>query len=1540
MKHLNALRVFILFVSISCYVATNAQPIAGFVSNVTQACEGTVVSFTNTSSGASSFKWFLGDNDSTFTTNPSKFFNVPGVKNIILIASNGFQEDTATLQLSIFRKPIPQVTIPKDTVCVNERAWVNTNTILGDAPLTTCFIDFGENNAPGSVITTCSDTFFEYRNSGCKQIALFVVDGNGCNASLVLPAAICVRRKPVACFGISQYDSCSSPQSISFTNCSFHETPGTPIAYQWSFGSTQPVPPNRNFTCGVDTVRLRANDARGCRSDTFRVVKINCVTAGFTMPTNTPCRFDSLRFTNTSTPLGTTALGTPTFQWNFGDNNVSTQVNPTHVYKSNGTFTVRLTARLNGCTSVFTQTVTVTDSIPINFTATPTQRCVPPLTVNFTSTAPGAAPGTCFWTFGDGIGQSPLCNPSYTYNQSGCFDVTFSAGNGAGCVSTRTKKNFVCIQSFSANIGASVLTGCAPLTVDFSNNTQVNQPIINCDWGFGDGTFALGNCSGPSKVYSNPGTYNVWLRVETADGCFDTARRTITVTPRPSGDFNASPRVACLKEPIQFNCVSCVGATSYFWEFGPGTSTQQNPSHTYEEIGFHTVSLNLINGTCTTTVTKNNFIESLVPKADFTIARDCATPTTVTLTSISQGADSTWWRLGDGSPTQLGVSVTHTYPSTTTSYFATVYVKNFATGCIDSLTRRINFSAPNKNFGANRLTGCVGTQIQFRDSTSFGSAWLWSFGDGNTSTLRNPSHSYNLPGQYTVKLIIDPGTPCEDSIVKPLFITISRPIAEFTATPRSGCRPLTVQFTDQSVGQFAAITDWQWRFGGSGSATSSDQNPTHTFTETANSYDIRLIVTDANGCSRGIVKDNYIRMTVIQPNFTFSSPRCPGRPVTFTNTTPQPAGMLFEWDFGDGNIVTSTNASFTFSSNGIMPVKLTAKRVVGNDTCEESITRNVNVQGVGVDFSATTDFPCPPAPVVFQNLTTDPDVTFRWYFGNGRTSTEINPIHIYYFPGEYDITLVGEKSNGCKDSLIKRKYIRILGPRLEDVQFDPPFGCRPLTVNFSGKIYETEYADLIWSPGKSDTISIVYGDTLYYTTQYVYADSLTESGVLRPVLVLEDDKGCRVPYPLIDSVYVDEYPHPNQNDTSVCIGAVVDYQLPDGDFFHWQLFDNPLCDTCEKYLSCDTCMFVVANAPDTISYIITATTIWGCVAKDTITLNVEDLPKLDAGPDFKLCRGETRVVPVGDVYNALWSPPTNVSSVTSLAPTVFASDNTTWIIYSENRLGNREGCYVYDTLTMTVIDTVRTLPLPDTSICAGESLRLDLTVVDASINDTNFYWFPASYLDNPNQEDPIATPPFSMDFRVIITSPLCEPDTHTFFVRVDPLPEVELYRDTIIAVGSELDLSALTNDGILFEWSSNDPLTCYDCQTPVLSATFTQWIYVTVTNQFGCKNIDSAYIRVLPCTPDFVFVPTAFTPNGDGLNDVLFVRGKALAEVKTFIVSNRWGNVVYSSNNIKDGWDGTYRGQLAPTDAYVWYVKAICTNGGEVEKKGTVTLIR
>ncbi|MCS6819106.1 MAG: PKD domain-containing protein, partial [Chitinophagales bacterium] len=1135
--------------------------------------------------------------------------------------------------------------------------------------------------------------------------------------------------------------------------------------------------------------------------------------------------------------------------------------------------------------------------------------------------------------------------------QSGCYNVTLRATNAQGCVTSVTKPNYVCIQSFSAVIDADSTAGCAPLTLRFRNATVVGSPIVSCQWSMDGSTIFSTQCNAPVQyTFQNPGTYNIWLRVQTADGCFDTARATITVSPKPVADFVATPRQACLKVPIDFTCL-CSGGTSYFWDFGPGTSTQQNPSHLYEEIGPHTVTLTVRNGRCATTVTKVDYIESLVPRAEFDFLTSCTNPLKVDFRSQSQGADSLWWRFHTNLPTtprDTATRISYTYPAVG-NYNVTLYVYNITTGCIDSITKPVNLLSPNKSFGVNKQNACVGEPLSFRDSTNFGTTWIWYFGDGDSSIQRNPVKRYNAPGKYTVKLIINRGLPCQDSIIRINYITIHKPKADYVVDKTSGCEPLTVNFRSTSIANTAPIVNYNWGFtnnyAGFGGSVNSKGDTSWTFSGGNPAYNVRLIVTDSVGCKDTVIKNAIIRPTVIVPRIQAIDPKtgnplsgcpCAGEQIEFRNLTQSPANFTYLWDFGDGNtrsLPTNSTVYHTYAQNGTYNVILTA--ISKTDTCRKSISIPVCIQGLGLDFSNTSiTVPCPPFAAQFINTTQDTaGVTFTWYFGdNSVPSNEFSPIHPYYFPGDYDVSLVGQKGI-CRDSIVKPKLIRILGPRLENVQFTPPYGCRPLTVFFSGKIYETKSAFIQWRVGAVQSIPIVYGDTVYFTGTHVYSDPQYDTGYIRPVLLLEDNKGCKVSYPLTESVYVDEYPYPNLRDTSVCIGATVEFNLPDGDFFKWEPSD---------YLDCDTCKFVVSNAPDTISYVVTASTIWGCVAKDTVNLYVEDLPKLDVKPDgfFRLCRGETAVICAGNVDNALWSPPVNISSPTAICPTVYAVDTVTWVVYSENRLGNRPGCYVYDTVSLFVIDTVKVDFIQDTSVCQGESIKLDITVQEASYNDTAFFWYPAAYLDNPNQEDPIATPPYSMNFKVIIKSPLCVPDTHTFFVRVDPLPEVELYRDTIIAVGTDVELSAISLTATQYSWFSIDSLTCKDCPSPTLTANQSQWIRVTVTNEFGCKSTDSAQIRVLPCDPDFIFVPTVFTPNGDGLNDKLFVRGKSLKKLTTFVVSNRWGNVVFETDNIKEGWDGTFRGQLCSSDVYVWYVKGICTNDQEVFKKGTITLLR
>ena len=182
------------------------------------------------------------------------------------------------------------------------------------------------------------------------------------------------------------------------------------------------------------------------------------------------------------------------------------------------------------------------------------------------------------------------------------------------------------------------------------------------------------------------------------------------------------------------------------------------------------------------------------------------------------------------------------------------------TGFIFALSLLLGFTGKaqlHADFSANPLSGCSPLVVNFTDlSTGNPTQWKWDLGNGTISFLQNPSATYFIPGQYTVKLVIQ-NAGGADSIVKLQYITIfAHPIVDFSGTPRSGCFPLPVQFTDLSTTATGTITQWQWDFGDG--TFGNTQNPVHTYTAAGN-YNVSLVVTNSHGCFRTLTKPQYIR---------------------------------------------------------------------------------------------------------------------------------------------------------------------------------------------------------------------------------------------------------------------------------------------------------------------------------------------------------------------------------------------------------------------------------------------------------------------------------------------------------------------------------------------------------------------------------------------------------------------------------------------------------------------------------------------------------
>ena len=319
------------------------------------------------------------------------------------------------------------------------------------------------------------------------------------------------------------------------------------------------------------------------------------------------------------------------------------------------------------------------------------------------------------------------------------------------------------------------------------------------------------------------------------------------------------------------------------------------------------------------------------------------------------------------------------------------------------------------NFSASPTSGCSPQIVNFNDqSTGNPIYWKWDLGNGTISFLQNPSATYFTPGQYTIKLVVEDGLGNKDSLTRTQYINIFPiPVVNFSATPLSGCVPLTVQFTDLSTATGSAITSWLWDFGDG--TTGNVRNPLHTYTSAGN-YNVTLRVTTVSGCSKTLTKNNYIHASNgVIANFTNTLPTGCSLPVTisFTNTSSGSGTLSYLWDFGDGFTSTLQNPAHTYVTQGSFTVSL---RVSSSTGCITTITKPnaVVINFIRASFISPASS-CINDAVTFTNTSTPTPTSVLWDFGDGTTSTTLSPIKTYTATGSYTVKLVA-RLGACADS--------------------------------------------------------------------------------------------------------------------------------------------------------------------------------------------------------------------------------------------------------------------------------------------------------------------------------------------------------------------------------------------------------------------------------------------------------------------------------------------------------------------------------------------
>lgn len=1110
--------LWLLTLSLSANLS-HAQVVADFTVSDTVGCGSLPVNFNAAPSQGSNltFQWLFGNGNSSSSAIAFANYTNPGTYQVQLVVQDtiGGDRDTAFQTIVVHPLPTTGFTLTPTAGCAPLTVSASYSGNSNGFAITNYSWDFGD----GTVLTGANPSH-TYTAPGTYDVTLLLIDVNGCQRDSTQLDVVSISEPPQVAVDFTLPNSCALPFAVDFT-----ATPaqaGT-FTYAWDFGdggtSTQQNPTHGYTTPGTYDVELTITDSSGCSNVILLddAIQLAIPQANFGILDTVVCVGESLSIFDLST-------GASTYSWNFGAGSVVTGPAPTFAYPDTGLYTVTLiVGNAANCRDTLTRQayVEVQPGPTAAFTSSDPSSCLRPYPVDFLHASQNAT--SFFWDFGDGS-SSTAPNPSHVYQDSGFYEVTLAVTSANGCTDTLRQPNYVQIVPPNALFTVQPREGCVPLDAVFADaSSSPFDSIVSWNWTFGDG--GASNLQNPTHSYG-AGQFIATLQVTTAQGCTDTAQRIVSAGTQPLVNFDATPRVVCANQPVNFQDLSNVG-TEWFWYFGDGsTSTDQNPIYTYGDTGYFDVTLIVSNYGCTDTLLIPDFIYVRPPIADFLPLPGfgCEVPLTVNFNNISIGADTYFWQFGDGTTDTVQFPV-HTFDSLGT-YPVTLTVTNDSTGCSDDIAIDLPIANPTAAFTALSTSGCTGTSIDFVNHSTGANGYLWIFGDGDSATAVNPSHQYNSPGQYDVTLIAYGPGGCEDTVQQATLVEIVGPETDFTASQTTGCAPLFVTFTDNSSAN-AGIAGYSWDFGDGN--TSLSQNPTHQYL-TPGQYDVTLVVIDNQGCTDTLRRPSFIEPTFPNADFTTEDTlTCAGAPVQFTNLSTG-VGNTYLWDFGDGTTSTVPNPVKIFPGNsGSFTITLVVTDVNG---CQSSISRS-NYISVGPPVAQFAAAPvtqtCPPLTVNFTNQSSANVSSWQWDFGDGSTSSAPNPSKIYNLPGQYDVTLVVTSSQGCADTLTMPGLVDLSGPS-GSFSASVLSGCSPLKVVFTA---QTQGAvQWVWDFGDGNG-GFGQIDSNVYVTDTIAV----------PSLIITDAQGCTRTLTSPDSIVV--RPGPEAAFTplpdSVCPGQTVSF---------------------------------------------------------------------------------------------------------------------------------------------------------------------------------------------------------------------------------------------------------------------------------------------------------------------------------------------------------------------------------------------------------------
>lgn len=410
-----------------------------------------------------------------------------------------------------------------------------------------------------------------------------------------------------------------------------------------------------------------------------------------------------------------------------------------------------------------------------------------------------------------------------------------------------------------------------------------------------------------------------------------------------------------------------------------------------------------------------------------------------------------------------------------------------------------------------------------------------------------------------------------------------------------------------------------------------------------------------------------------------------------------------------------------------------------------------------------------------------------------------------------------------------------------------------------------------------------------------------------------DEHGCENK----DSVFVSFYPIPPieiSPDTAICLGTSTQLNVSGGTAYLW----SPA-----TYLNAANIANPIATPSENINYTVDITYGLNCIEQRSVAIDLMYLPVPQVPDTVLACYQEAKTITVGGADTYSWSPPTYLNTTQGPIVEAMILEDITYIVTFSNVCGS-----VYDTVPVVAISPF-VEAFGDTIICPRQSTQLYAT------GSLHYDWSPSQSLSSSITSMVVATPTAPTTYYVMGTDQYGCKKTDSVFVDLFPQPYIIASPDQYLFEGDSANISGTTSSSGVIFWTPTEYLSCVMCANTTATPPGNMQYIVTIIDENGCSDADDVWILFEP----LIYVPNTFTPQGDGMNEVFKVIGGNVTDFD-WMIFDRWGELIYKSTDLREGWDGTYKGKICQDGTYTWKLKYNDLQGKEYKHVGHVNLLR